>query len=685
MKINFTCTPLVLALGCALTAVSPFSALAQAVSPDRADGPSTVLSLGQITVPSSTVGMQSVTDILTSVDVLGADRVESQHVDYSWELFSQAPGVQVTEFKQGTDAGRISFRGFNAEGRINAVKLLIDGIPSNENGGGMAYLDGVFPLNIDAIEIVRGTNDPRYGLYNIAGNVNVLTRTGGNDGQASMTVGSFGTREVQIAKGHETDSWTQNYTLAWRESDGYRDHADARKFALSGKWTHTSDDQRWVTGLSVRGYRNRALEAGYLTEQQALDDPRMSPEYVSADRGKRDIGQISLLLDGQLSDTLAWSSRVYFNHYENDRWVRFTEAGAQQERYNREAHYGVLSHLNWAPVADGWQNVMVEVGADLQRQDNTNRRNRTVERTTISPLRDWDYTLDTAGAYVQVVWQPTERLKLIPGYRIDHIGGHFDDKLTGQSASTYDYGLIRQPKLSALYELTEQASVYANWGRTFQIGVGRDSYRVNQTQLKPSINTGWEAGIKWQPLESLSMRLAYWEQRATDEVHTVLGITGTAGDVANIGKTLRKGFDVQANVLIDSTLSAWLSYSHQSARIVEPAPDAQASRGRQVENVPRYLVGFGVDWRPLPRWKFSAWGNGQGSYYVERNNTEGKFGQYFVLNLGATYTWRPDLDIGVQIKNVTDRNYAYAWYDSGSRGFSPADGRGLYATLNWKF
>src|SRR5256885_5436896 len=83
-----------------------------------------------------------------------------------------------------------------------------------------------------------------YGLNNIAGNVNVITRTGGNEGRASVTVGSFGTKEFQVSKGIESGNWSQNYFLAWRDSDGYRDHADARKLSLSGRSEeHTSELQ----------------------------------------------------------------------------------------------------------------------------------------------------------------------------------------------------------------------------------------------------------------------------------------------------------------------------------------------------------------------------------------------------------------------------------------------------------
>lgn len=55
--------------------------------------------------------------MLSSVDILGADILEKMPVNYSWELFSRAPGVILTEFNQGTTSGKISFRGFNGKAK----------------------------------------------------------------------------------------------------------------------------------------------------------------------------------------------------------------------------------------------------------------------------------------------------------------------------------------------------------------------------------------------------------------------------------------------------------------------------------------------------------------------------------------------------------------------------------------
>ena len=423
------------------------------------------LTLGKVQVNAHTTRGQSAASVLSSVDVIGGALLHDQHVDYSWELLMRAPGVQVTPFRMGTDAGRFSFRGFNGEGRINAVKLLIDGIPSNDNAGGMPYLDAVFPQDISAIEIVRGTNDARYGLHAIAGSVDVLTRTGGNDGRLSVTAGSFGAREVQLGKGIERGAWSQNYVLAWRDSDGYRDHADARKRSVAGKWFYTDPGGAFRAGLTTRYYDNHALEAGYLDAASARAAPRSSPAYAQDDRSERTLRQTALHADGTLGSDAQWSAKAYRNAYHNQRWVRFSEAGLQQERDTDETHQGVLLRGNWQP---GWQALptTLEAGLDAQWQDNQSQRYRTVARVRSAQLRDWDYDLRTRGAYVQAMLKPTERLQLVPGYRIDRVDGELRDLRAGITAPSYDYGTIKQPKFSASYRFAGQSSAYANWGRT---------------------------------------------------------------------------------------------------------------------------------------------------------------------------------------------------------------------------
>ncbi len=81
------------------------SPLSQAVAETLSSDNST-LTLGAVTVSGSMTGPLATSSVLSSVDILGADIVEKMPVAYSWELFSRAPGVMLTEFNQGHHLGQ---------------------------------------------------------------------------------------------------------------------------------------------------------------------------------------------------------------------------------------------------------------------------------------------------------------------------------------------------------------------------------------------------------------------------------------------------------------------------------------------------------------------------------------------------------------------------------------------------
>ena len=55
----------------------------------------------------------------------------------------------------------------------------------------MIDMGPIFPLEIDQIEMLKGSYDPRYGINNIAGSVNVYTKRGGDYTKARLLTGSY--------------------------------------------------------------------------------------------------------------------------------------------------------------------------------------------------------------------------------------------------------------------------------------------------------------------------------------------------------------------------------------------------------------------------------------------------------------------------------------------------------------
>ena len=295
----------VIALACA-AAITPAWAQQQAASRD--DG--VAFDVYRIVITAPAIGSLSSRALLTSVDTIGSATVQDTAVGANWELIARVPGVQLTNFNQGTTSGKPSFRGFNGEGEVNAVKLLIDGVPSNSNDGNMPYLDLVVPLGLQGITAVRGTNDARYGLHNIAGNLELVTRRGGNATDLRLGVGPWGKVDAAVAVDREAGGFTQNLAVGVRHADGWRDHSKADRTSLSGQWGWQPIGQDLRFDLALRAHRTEAEEPGYLEAQDAYATPRQSYAISATDGGQRDVGQAVVSAEGGQRSPLAGRALV---------------------------------------------------------------------------------------------------------------------------------------------------------------------------------------------------------------------------------------------------------------------------------------------------------------------------------------------------------------------------------------
>lgn len=661
-----------------------------------ADSGEATITLGEVSV-HGTAGPLTTHSILTSVDILGGDQVATKNVANSWELLGQMPGIQLTETRMGAESGKATFRAFNGEGYINGIKVLIDGIPSNVNSGNQRFIDMIFPLDVEYIEVVRGTNDPRYGLHNIGGNINLGTRQGGNYTDGRLSVGSFSTREVQFALGRESDGFAQNYFVAKQDSDGHRDHSRSEKYSLGGKWFYTTADNHLKLGLTARLYEHSAEEAGYLTAAELAANRKQSPSKNANDGDDRDMQQIAAHLDWQIRDDLMLSNRLYYNRYLDDRKITFTSYTAgnapRQRRQWDETQTGLMSTLTW----QAGPALTVDGGFNLERQDNEYRRYRytysdptNFSATPARTQNDDQYTFNNVGAYVQMIVKPTSDLKIVPAFRVDRFSGNTRLNSTGVSAPLQDYGWINQPKLSVVYTLSPGAHLYANWGKTFQVLTGsrEPAYLTpGQSTYKPSINTGKEIGIKVKPLPGTEARLALWQQDATDEVANM----PSTGTTVGLGETRRKGIDLQLTSRLSERWTVWVSHAVQEAKVVRAFTASGAPlAGKEVFSTPRFITNLGTDYRINGDWQLGLQGRAQGKYFIDDMNAKGKYGGFAVLDASLRYNLTPKASVDLQIRNLTDRKYEYVWYDNFFWGgsdqpmFSPAPGRSGYLSLNMK-
>ena len=629
--------------------------------------------LDTVTVLGKREGGLPASVVLTSVDVMGSEMIENKNVKNSWELLGQMPGASLKSWQMGLESGKPAFRGFNGAGYVNGIKLLIDGVPSNSNSGNMRHLDTVVPMDIDYIEVVRGTNDPRYGLYSIGGNINVATKQGGNYRDARASYGSFNTRDVQATLGIETDDWQQNYFFSKYDSDGYRDHSSTDKYGFGGKWFYAPKQSDLKVGLVVRAFDGKANEAGYLRPAEYAADPN---QYIasrnSGDHDIRLMNHVSVHIDYAITSNAISSTKIYLNILDDDRYVTYPYSTIRSEnRKWNENHQGLLSTLTWKynPI------LTLDGGVNVEQQDNEYRRYRwgsgsafsgSPSSCTNTPAGSsaatcQNYTVENVGAYVQAIILPTDRLKIIPAIRFDHFDGQTTlYSVANPNGLSYDmnkYGWINQPKLSIVYKLATAASAYANWGKTFQVltgGAANTAYAPYGSTLpltSPSINTGKEIGLKFNLGTDTEGRVAVWQQDATDEAKNL----AAADDTTALGSTRRRGIDFQISSQVSQNMKIWMSHSVQQAKVIG---GVSSLIGKEIAETPRYITNAGVDIRTLEKWRFGLLGRAQSGYYVADDNSTGRFGQYVLFDTNVQYLYSKNMSIDFQIRNLLDRKYA---------------------------
>lgn len=663
-------------------AATPALAEEQAAPNAAAD---TSFTVGEIVVTANRMAGSS-DNVLTSIDRLGGDVAQRASVNYAWELVGRLPGVLVTNFNQGATSGKFSFRGFNGEGEVNAVKLLIDGIPSNSNDGNMPYIDQVFPLDIAGIEVVRGTSDPRHGLHAIAGSAEIKTRIGGTYADARLAGGSYGTFEGQLSAGLETGRFSQNYLIAYRQSDGYRRHGEVDRLSLAGKWFFNPDADVRI-GAIARYYKGNAQEPGYLTFADSRNDPRMTNAYNATDGDRREIQQYSLHFDTSLTDNFDLAAKAYFNRLRDDRYVKFSAGAAQQRRVTDEDHWGVMGALHRHASLAGVP-LMLELGGDTQWQDNVSLRYTAVSRVPTAQTRDQKFKLSVGGVYGQLILEPAPWLKIAPAWRWDWVGGSFLNGLTGKSAPINYYGTISQPKLSVALTPVHGLTLYGNYGKSFQIGLASGAYLIppRTISLDPSINEGWELGARYALGDLFEGRLAAWEQMATGEIKRKLN--DPLGDSENVGATRRHGFDLQLSARPAAGFSLWGALTWQKAVITTPDPATPQYKGNAIDHMPHWLWSGGIDVTALPRLRLSLWASGQSDYWLTAANSAadgGRLGSYALVNAELAYGLDDRIELALSGKNLTDAYYEYAWWDGAQTLHSPGEGLNVTASVRIRF
>lgn len=132
-------------------------------------------------------------------------------------ILAAGTGLFVKDYGGPSGLKTISQRGLGAEHTL----VLLNGLPVNSIHNGGFDLSLLSAEDVERVEIVHGGQSALHGAHAVAGVVNVLTRTMGDNEHAvaGLTAGSFGYRQYRLAGGMGGEDVAWRLSAAREQSD----------------------------------------------------------------------------------------------------------------------------------------------------------------------------------------------------------------------------------------------------------------------------------------------------------------------------------------------------------------------------------------------------------------------------------------------------------------------------------
>lgn len=404
-----------------------------------------VVEIEQVVVTASRIE-QKAAELTVSMSVIKPSAVGSRHISNAKELMDKAPGLEILD-------GQASLRGGSgfAYGAGSRVLALIDGLPIiSADAGNIRWQ--FLPLdNISQVEIIKGASSVVYGSAALNGVINFRTADATNIPQTTAYA------EAGIYDSPQRKAWK------WWESPRLTSTAGFNHLRKMGN----TDLGLGINGLTDAGYRKR-------NDDNAL---RMNVKLKHFDKKITGL-RYGLALNGgftRKTDFVLWENgttgaliqdsstaiRLQSSFFALDPFVSYNKGDKARHdlrtRIQRSDNRFPNSNQNdseaWVIYSEYqyWQQLLrgLELSAGAS-----------VNAGIVQSNFYGDHNSLNTGLYAQVQGEPTEKLKLVAGLRIEH------NRLDGQADSITPIVPLMRAGLN--YKLGKFTYLRASFGQGYR-------------------------------------------------------------------------------------------------------------------------------------------------------------------------------------------------------------------------
>jgi catecholate siderophore receptor len=356
----------------------------------------------------------------------------------------------------------------------------------------------------------------------------------------------------------------------------------------------------------------------------------------------------------------------------------------------------------------------------------SNLNNLTGQKVFRAPYAARHWQLETIAGYLMDTVDLSSALTVFAGVRVDHFKftiGQYNVQtnapvnFTGRTSNVFDYTeTLWNGHLGLTYKVAHGGMLYAtmssaadiNGGESDTSGAGYGGFLLDSAGgavAKPERSWNYEVGTKWNVLdEKLLLTAALFR---TEKSNIMEGADYNAVGSFNTGKLRVQGIELSVAGNVTDQWSLQGGFTWMKAKVLESAnpginagqlalgatnigktianfADVQADITSRVQVTDRAALGASLKYKskryggqPDTAAAYSYTGNGVFSYTQP-------VPAYAVVDLFGEYKFSHNVDLRVNINNITNKEYYLAAYRAGFFLYK-GDGRQIMGTLNVSF
>lgn len=566
---------------------------------------STILALvnidAQINIPQDTLKSFSLEEVFITasksnrpllnipgkVEIISKKQIENLPAQKVDDLLRFISGVNVNRPTGNyTMRPSVTLRNFGGDEQGRTL-VLINNMPMNTSDEGGVNWNRINLINIQKIEVFKGSGSSLYGNNAMGGVINIITRKPVKPFEAlfSASYGSFNTYKPEFfLGGNYRNKLNWSFTGFYQRSDGYINVPTSKPEYIYSVARYLKEG-----GISA----NLGYNIG-----EALNIDFQLDLY----RDKRGEGEKIMATDGEYRNFNTNSASLKFSGRKN-KFEYQLNFFIQREKYYRldERMKGqIYSRFDVKSDRD-------DQGAFLNSTYNFNQKHNLTLGVELKNgrVKGGDYyqttddmvlnqgTLTSSAIYLQDEWTFfSEKLNLTSGLRIDH--ARFHDGNYNAVGNNVNYWMTYTPNLknhswnavspraAMRYQFLKSASIYISYSRGFRASILDDLCRsgwmwigpkIANPNLGPEYLNNYEAGMRLVPFKNWTIEPCIFYSFGNDFLYYV-----ATGDSLsnrpiyrreNISQVGVYGTEIDLKWNLNPNLNVWGNYSYNFSQILK--------------------------------------------------------------------------------------------------------------------